>query len=113
MNSKRVLMRMLVILGIVSLAFLSGCGGGTSQSLTNASPPLSGSNPVPTITTISPSNATAGAAAFTLTINGTNLIAASMVKFGGAAPTTTFVSATQLIAAIPVSALASVGTVAV
>jgi YVTN family beta-propeller protein len=113
MKSEAVAMRKLVVLGIVSLTFLAGCGGGTSQSLNNQALPASQSNPTPSITTISPNTAIAGSTAFTLTINGTNFVAASMVNFGGAAPTTTFVSATQLTAAIPAAAIASSGTAAV
>ena len=100
--------RTLVIFGIVSLVLLAGCGGGTSQSVNNQLPP-----PAPTITTISPNTTVAGGAAFTLTITGTNFVAASMVNFGGAAPTTTFVSSTQLTAAIPASSIASSGMLAV
>ncbi len=85
-----------------------GCGGGTGQSVNNQSP-----SPTPTITTISPNTAAAGGAAFTLTINGTNFVAASMVNFGGAAPATTFVNSTQLTAAIVASSIASTGTLAV
>jgi YVTN family beta-propeller protein len=107
MNSEAVAMRKLVILGIVSLVLLAGCGGG---SYSNQS--TSGTNPTPTITTVSPTSAVAGGAAFTLTINGTNFVAASMVNFGGTARTTTFYSATQLTAAIPAAAIASAGTAA-
>ncbi len=99
--------RRLVTLGIVSLVFLAGCGGG-SKSGGNQPPP-----PTPTITTISPNSAAAGGAAFTLTINGTNFVAGSMVNFGGSAPATTFISSTQLTAAIPATSIASTGTIAV
>jgi IPT/TIG domain-containing protein len=108
MNSQAVLIRRLVILVIVSLVFLAGCGGGTSQSLNNQPTPLT-----PTVATISPNSVVAGGAAFTLTITGTNFVAASMVTFGGTARTTTFVSSTQLTAAIPADAIASAGTVVV
>jgi YVTN family beta-propeller protein len=107
MNRQAVLVRILVIFGIVSLAFLAGCGGGTSSG-SDPTPNLS-----PTTTTISPNSAVAGGGAFTLTINGTNFVAASMVNFGGTAPTTTFVSSMQLTAAIPAVAIASAGTAAV
>lgn len=93
--------------GIVSLVLLAGCGGGTGPSVNNQ-PPLT-----PTITTISPNSAVAGGAAFTLTINGTNFVAASVVNFGGSAPATTFVNSTQLTAAIPAASIASAGTPAV
>jgi YVTN family beta-propeller protein len=69
--------------------------------------------PTPTITTISPNSAVAGGAAFTLTINGANFVAASVINFGGTTPTTTFVNSTQLTAAIPAAAIASAGSAAV
>ena len=106
MNSQAVLMRTLVILGIPSSLFLAGCGGSTSQSFNQ--PP----NPTPAIITISPNSAMAGAP-FTLTVNGTNFVAASMVNIGGTSPATTFVNATQLTAAIPAAAIPSASTVAV
>lgn len=68
-------------------------------------------NPVPTVTTISPTSATAGGAAFTLTINGTNFISSSKVTFGtnaGLVPTS--VTATQIMVSIPASAIAAAGT---
>jgi 6-phosphogluconolactonase len=108
MKSEAAAKRKLAILGIVSLVFFAGCGGGNSQSSQGG-----GSNPTPTITTISPTSTAAGGAAFTLTINGTNFVAASMVDFGGAARTTTFVNSTQLTAAIPAASIASTGTLSV
>ena len=94
MKSEAVLVRKLAVGGIVSLLLLAGCGGGTSPSSINQPTP-SGSNTTPTITTISPNNTVAGSAAFTLMINGTNFVAASVVNFGGSAPATTFVSSTH------------------
>ncbi|MGO9088036.1 MAG: beta-propeller fold lactonase family protein [Candidatus Sulfotelmatobacter sp.] len=91
----------------MSLLLLAGCGGGTN-------PPVSrGSNPTPTITAISPNSTVAGGAAFTLTINGTNFVAASTVNFGGSATATTFVNSTQLTAAIPAASINSTGVPAV
>jgi 6-phosphogluconolactonase (cycloisomerase 2 family) len=107
MNNRTALIRMVVILGVVVLAYLAGCGGGTASTDV-------GGNPVPTITAISPTSAVAGSAAgFTLTVNGTNFVSASVVNFAGTARTTTFVSSTQLTAAIPAAAIASAGTAAV
>jgi len=65
--------------------------------------------PQPTITSLAPNTVVAGAAAFTLTVNGTGFLAGSVINFNGAALTTTFVSATQLTAAVPASAVATVG----
>jgi hypothetical protein len=80
-------------------------GGGTSGAQT-----FTINNPAPTITSLSPTGATAGGAAFTLTVNGTGFVATSSVKFNGTARTTTFVNATQVTAAILASDIASVGT---
>ncbi len=102
--NKRALFGMTLVVLAVSLA-ISGCGGG------GAAPPPP--PPLPTITSISPNSAAAGGAGFALTVNGTNFVPASVVNFGAAAPATTFVSTTQLTAAIPASAIASPGTAAV
>ena len=80
-------------------------GGGTSAAVNFAV-----NNPAPTITTLSPTSSTAGSAAFTLTVNGTNFDAASVVNFNGAARATTFVSSTQLTAAITAADVAAAGT---
>jgi RHS repeat-associated protein len=67
-------------------------------------------NPVPTLSSISPTTATPGAAAFALTVNGTNFIPGSVVSWNGANLTTTFVSATQLTAQVPATLIAAAGT---
>jgi Domain of unknown function (DUF1929)/Kelch motif len=64
----------------------------------------------PALMSLSPSSATAGGPAFTLTVNGSNFVSGSVVQWNGAARTTTFVSATQLTAAIPASDISAAGT---
>lgn len=59
------------------------------------------------LTGILPTSTTSGSAGFTLTLNGVGFTAGSAVSFNGAAIPTTFVSATQLTAAVPTSAIAS------
>ena len=86
-------------------------GGGTSNTQTftiNAA-----NNPVPTTSSLSPSSATAGGAAFTLTVSGTNFINSSVVRWNGVDRTTTYVSTTQLTAAITAADIASAGTASV
>ncbi len=67
----------------------------------------------PNISSISPTNALAGGPGFPLTVNGTGFVSASVVKFNGAAKTTTFVSATQLTAAITAADIATAGSATV
>ncbi|MCU1331151.1 MAG: hypothetical protein JWM08_143 [Candidatus Angelobacter sp.] len=64
----------------------------------------------PVIASLNPGSASAGTPAFSITVNGTNFIATSVVKFNGSARTTTFVSPTQLTAAINASDVASART---
>ncbi len=83
-------------------------GGGTSNVASfNIT---SGQNPAPTLTSISPTSANAGAAAFVLTANGTNFVASSKVRWNGQDLNTTFVSATQLTAQVTANLIASAGT---
>jgi len=80
-------------------------GGGASNTQT-----FTVKNPVPTISSLSPSSATAGAAAQTLTINGTNFVSGSMVTYNGAAHTAMLVSATQLTIQLSAADQATAGT---
>jgi len=70
-------------------------------------------NPVPTLTSLSPSNGAQGGPALALTVNGTNFVSGSMVRWNGADRTTTFVSSTQLTAAILASDLTATGVATV
>jgi len=79
-------------------------GGGTSAPIVFAV-----NNPAPTITSLSPSSATVGGAAFNLTVHGNGFVSGAVVNFGGNARVTTFVSATQLTAAILAADIASAG----
>ena len=90
---------------LLAVSVLACCGGSGSQGQT---PPPQ--NQTPSITSISPDSAAAGGAEFTLTINGTNFVASSLVDFGGSATATTFVNSTQLTAAIPAASITSAGT---
>jgi len=83
-------------------------GGGASNSVAFAV-----NNPVPTITSLSPSSAVTGGAAFTLTVNGANFVASSVVDIKGSARTTAFVSATQLTAQITAGDIAMQGASAI
>ena len=62
---------------------------------------------VPSISSISPNLVQGGAAAFTLTVNGTGFNASSTVNLGSTALVTTYVSSTQITAAVTAAAIAT------
>lgn len=64
----------------------------------------------PVISSISPSTAIAGSPGLTLSVSGLNFASGATVLWNGIALTTTFVSSTQLSAAVPANLLASPGT---
>lgn len=86
-------------------------GGGTSAA--TAFTITVATNPVPVLSSLSPSSATAGGTSFTLTANGTNFINSSVINWNGIALTTTFVSATQLTATVPATNIATAGTASI
>jgi hypothetical protein len=66
--------------------------------------------PGPGLNSMAPSNTTAGGPAFTLTVNGSNFVSGAAVRWNGTARSTTFVSASQLTAAIAATDIAAAGT---
>lgn len=66
-------------------------------------------NPVPTLTSLVPASVMVGSPGFTLTIIGTDFVTGSTVNWNGSPRTTTYVSATQLNAAIPTTDLTGTG----
>jgi hypothetical protein len=83
-------------------------GGGTSNAQT-----FTINNPMPTTKGLSPTAANAGGAAFTLTVNGTGFVSGSTVNWKGSNLTTTYVSSTQVRAAITAADIATAGTASV
>jgi uncharacterized repeat protein (TIGR01451 family) len=110
----------------VTLAVTATAGGTLSNTASVASSscdPVTGNNSataitavnnqVPVLGSISPSGATAGGPAATLTASGGNFVSSSTVNWNGAARATTFVSPTQLTATIPATDIAAAGTASV
>jgi Subtilase family len=88
--------------------------GGPSGTISNGLTfTISAGNPIPTLVSLAPATGQAGGAAFTLTLNGTNFVSTSVANWKGSARATTFVSATQLTAAITAADLATSGTASV
>lgn len=105
-----------ILAGLLIIAFCaSGCGSGSGATPgpTPTPAPTPTPNPTPSVGSISPSNAPAGALAFTLTVNGSNFLSSSTVQWSGSSRTTTFVSSGELKANIGAADLASAGKVAV
>jgi hypothetical protein len=67
-------------------------------------------NPEPSLSTLVPDSATAGGPGFTLTVNGSDFINGSVVRWNGDNRTTTFVNSSQLTAMIPASDIAAIGS---
>ena len=82
--------------------------GGTSLSKT-----VIVTNPLPTLTKLSPASAKAGGAAFALTATGAGFNANSKIWWNGAAVTTKLVNATTLTAQISAAQIAAKATLPV
>ena len=85
-------------------------GGNSSAQIFTINAPA---NPVPTVSSISPTSVNAGSPALTLTVTGTNFISGSQVQWNGSPLTTTYGSGTSLMAQVPASDLTAQGTASV
>jgi hypothetical protein len=83
-------------------------GGGTS-----AASNFVVDDPVPTLISISPSSATHGGAAFTLTATGTNYVSNSVIEWNGVKLITKYVGSTTLTATVPAADIKTAGTASV
>lgn len=90
----------LILLAVffISLAWVRKAQS-SSQSL------IQSDNPAPVLTAIDPAQVAAGSQAFTLTITGSSFITQSVVLMDSAPLVTTFISTTQLLAAVPVESI--------
>jgi hypothetical protein len=71
-------------------------------------------SPVPLLSqAATPASATPGAAPFTLTVNGAGFVSGSVVNWNGTPLATSFLSASQLSAAVPAASVAEPGTAAI
>ena len=70
-------------------------------------------NPVPTLSSINPSNASAGGGDFILDVTGSNFINSSVVQWNGLALTTVYFSSTELKATVPAANIISAGSASV
>ncbi len=96
-------MKLLTVLMLCAVAI--GCGYGSHAMSTPGT--------APTIASFNPPNATAGGAAFSLQVMGTNFGSGAFVTFNNAQMTTTWNSSGQVTAMIPQGAIATAQTVQV
>jgi len=105
--------------GVIPAAALKLAGAATVQVADSSGPghslaqPFAITAPVPSIGSISPSSATVGAAAFTLTVSGANFTNLATVQWNGSALATTFANPTQLTATVPAALIQTAGLAAV
>ncbi len=83
-----------------------GGNSGLAEFAVNAS-----SNPVPSLTALSPSSINVGTYGFLLTVTGTDFMPGSTIQWNGAACVTTYLSDTQLEAEIPGMSTVTAGSV--
>jgi len=87
------------------IAITLACGYSSKNNVTPTA--------MPTIANLSPSSASAGTAAFMLTVNGSSFGSNAVVNWNSSAQTTTVVNGGQLTIAVPASAVANAGTIKV
>ncbi|HET6179067.1 MAG TPA: Ig-like domain repeat protein [Candidatus Sulfotelmatobacter sp.] len=100
---RRSVLLMVVVVGL--FVSVPGCGGGGGSGSTTPPP----NNPVPAITTLSPSQQAAGSVGQTLTINGSGFMSSSAVKFNGVAHAPAFANSSQMSISLSASDLANLG----
>jgi hypothetical protein len=88
---------------------LAGCGGSPFTSTPSTSTTSTPPNPVPSVTSLSPASGITGSAPFKLKVNGNNFVSSSVVQWNGSKRTTSYVSTTQLTAAINAADIATAG----
>jgi Pro-kumamolisin, activation domain/Bacterial Ig-like domain (group 3) len=102
-NRKKGLLTALMIVGLIAvLPSCGGSGGGGGGGQTN--------NPVPSISSLSPTQQAAGSASQVLTINGSGFIAGSTVTYNGVAHIATYGSASQLTTTLSANDMAATGS---
>src|SRR5262249_38521313 len=94
-------------------------GGTQTLTVTDTGTGLTGaqmiqvSNPLPVLTTLSPTSATANGAPITLAVTGSNFVATSVVRWDGNPLVTTFINPGQLQAIFPTGSIAGTAAITV
>jgi uncharacterized protein (TIGR03437 family) len=91
--------------GSASVTVANPNGSVSSPATFNINPPT-----VPTISSLSPTSATAGGPPFTLTVNGAGFASGAFVQWNSTKLPTTYFNANQLTAAVPASLITAAGS---
>lgn len=97
---------------LAAVAVLVLFGIQTSCGTSNSADGDGSNNPVPSISSLNPSTAAGGGAAFTLNVYGSNFISSSVVRWNGSPRATSYVNSGELRASISANDIASPGTTA-
>jgi hypothetical protein len=105
---RKALLTMMLVAMVTTLLSCggSGSGGGGGGGGGGGSSP----NPVPSITSLSPTQQASGSASQTLTINGSGFISSSAVTYNSVAHASTFLGSSQLSISLSANDLANTGT---
>jgi hypothetical protein len=103
--------KLLPFCAVLLVCGLVGCGG--SGGSTSGGGGGSDENPAPSVTSLSPTTATAGSAAITLTLRGTDFISTSSVQWNGNAISTSYQNPILLYATVPATDVQSAGSATV
>jgi 6-phosphogluconolactonase len=98
----------LILVIAAVLISLVGCSSGSSSGGSNSGS-QGAPNPVPSISSITPPNASAGGANVTITVTGDGFVSTSTVNWNGSDRTTTEISNTQVTATIAAADIAATG----
>ncbi|HUO13447.1 MAG TPA: Ig-like domain repeat protein [Verrucomicrobiae bacterium] len=101
---KKSMLPWLLVIALAGTALSCGGGGGGGGQQ---------SNPVPSISSLSPTQQAAGSQSQTLTINGSNFITNSTVTYNGVAHTATYVNSSQLYISLSQGDMATAGSYSV
>ena len=97
--------------GAYTVTALYNTGGTNVLALTVAGG--AANNPMPSAGSLAPSAANAGSGGFTLTVTGSGFVASSVVRWNASPLSTTYISPTQLEAAVPAGNIAGAGSATV
>jgi len=100
-----------IVVGNTSPSTGGGGGGGGGGGNLPTPAPVNNNNPVPSISTLTPVQASVSGTGFTLTVDGANFTGNSVVKFGETELVTSYLNPNQVTANLTQAELANIGAI--